>query len=153
MFPHVPLQAITLDLADTRSISQTVEHILNNAIYIPDNDGTAPQASLTPDTPTLPTPDTPTTSPEARSSREEPHPLHGNIEEETEREGEREKEDNSKVQSVLRRRRQVSSESIRDNRGRGFPHDGGGNQEVEEDVMSFSSLQRRKRELLANAKR
>ena len=145
MFPHVPLQAITLDLADTRSISQTVEHILNNAIYIPDNDGTALQASLTPDTPT--------TSPEARSSREEPHPLHGNIEEETEREGEREKEDNSKVQSVLRRRRQVSSESIRDNRGRGFPHDGGGNQEVEEDVMSFSSLQRRKRELLANAKR
>ena len=146
MFPHVPLQAITLDLADTRSISQTVEHILNNAIYIPENDETALRISLTPDTPTLPTPATPTTSLEALSSWEEPHPV---VEEETEGEGEREEEDDSKVQSVLRRRRQ----GIRDNRGRGFPHDGGGNQEVEEDVMSFSSLQRRKRELLANARR
>ena len=36
MFPDVPMQAITLDLAETRSISLTVEHILNNAIYIPD---------------------------------------------------------------------------------------------------------------------
>ena len=34
MFPHVPLQAITLDLADTRSISLTVEHILNNNLLI-----------------------------------------------------------------------------------------------------------------------
>ena len=36
MFPHVPLQAITLDLADTHSVSLTVDRVLNNTIYIPD---------------------------------------------------------------------------------------------------------------------
>ncbi len=35
MFSHVPLQAITLDLADTHSVSLTVDRILNNGIYIP----------------------------------------------------------------------------------------------------------------------
>lgn len=35
MFPNVPLQAITLDLADTHSVSLTVDHILNESIYIP----------------------------------------------------------------------------------------------------------------------
>ena len=39
MFPHVPLQAITLDLADTHSVSLTVDHILNNSIYIPEEGG------------------------------------------------------------------------------------------------------------------
>lgn len=36
MFPHIPLQAITLDLADTHSVSLTVDRVLNNTIYIPD---------------------------------------------------------------------------------------------------------------------
>lgn len=39
MFPHVPLQAITLDLADTHSVSLTVDRILNNSIYIPEEGG------------------------------------------------------------------------------------------------------------------
>ena len=172
MFPHVPLQAITLDLADTRSISQTVEHILNNAIYIPENDATAATPNI-PLTPATPTPATPTTS--LAGSREEAQSLQANVdEEEREEGGEGEREEGGEgegeeggEQSGLRRRRQVSerdkskddsqrdSESIssvhvRDNQSRGLPHDEGGN---EEDVMSFSSLQRRKRELLANAKR
>lgn len=36
MFPNIPLQAITLDLADTHSVSLTVDRVLNNTIYIPD---------------------------------------------------------------------------------------------------------------------
>ena len=158
MFPHVPLQAITLDLADTRSISQTVEHILNNTIYIPESDGPVPNPPPTPHTPTTATPTsaeptsaTPTLSLDLPASEEEPHPLHVNEEENEE-------------QSVLRRRRQVSgrddnqpvsgsSVSSRDNQTRGLPHNEGGNEEPEEDVMSFASLQRRKRELLANARR
>ena len=36
MFPHIPLQAITLDLADTHSVSLTVDRVLNNTIYIPE---------------------------------------------------------------------------------------------------------------------
>ncbi len=36
MFPHVPLQAITLDLADSHSVSLTVDRILSNSIYIPE---------------------------------------------------------------------------------------------------------------------
>ena len=36
MFPDVPLQAITLDLADTHSVSLTVERILTEAIFIPE---------------------------------------------------------------------------------------------------------------------
>ena len=36
MFPHIPLQAITLDLADTHSVSLTVDRALNNTIYIPE---------------------------------------------------------------------------------------------------------------------
>ena len=35
MFPNIPLQAITIDLADTHSILLTVDRILNNSIYIP----------------------------------------------------------------------------------------------------------------------
>ncbi len=35
MFPHVPLQAITLDLVDTHSVSLTVDRILSHSIYIP----------------------------------------------------------------------------------------------------------------------
>lgn len=38
MFPHVPLQAITLDLVDTHSVSLTVDHILTHSIYIPGQD-------------------------------------------------------------------------------------------------------------------
>lgn len=41
MFPHVPIQAITLDLADTHSISLTVDRILNDSIYIPREGGGA----------------------------------------------------------------------------------------------------------------
>ena len=41
MFPHVPLQAITLDLADTHSVSLTVDRILSNSIYIPGEGGMA----------------------------------------------------------------------------------------------------------------
>jgi len=36
MFPHVPLQAITLDLVDTHSVSLTVDRILSQSIYIPE---------------------------------------------------------------------------------------------------------------------
>ena len=39
MFPYVPLHAITLDLADTHSVSLTVDRILNNIIYIPGERG------------------------------------------------------------------------------------------------------------------
>ena len=39
MFPHVPLQAITLDLADTHSVSITVDRILTDSIYIPGEGG------------------------------------------------------------------------------------------------------------------
>ena len=42
MFPHIPLQAITLNLADTHSVSLTVEHILNETIYVPGQDGPPP---------------------------------------------------------------------------------------------------------------
>ena len=49
MFPHIPLHAITLDLADTHSVSLTVEHILNETIYIPREEGTPPPTpELTP---------------------------------------------------------------------------------------------------------
>ena len=41
MFPHVPIQAITLDLADTHSTSLTVDRILNDSIYIPMGGGGA----------------------------------------------------------------------------------------------------------------
>jgi hypothetical protein len=41
MFPHVPIQAITLDLADTHSVSLTVDRILNDSIYIPREGGVA----------------------------------------------------------------------------------------------------------------
>ncbi len=46
MFPHIPLEAITLDLADTHSISLTVERIISNVIYIPGPD--RPTGELTP---------------------------------------------------------------------------------------------------------
>ena len=138
MFPHIPMQAITLDLADTRSISLTVEHILNNAIYIPDGDpgNAVPGSSATP---------TPTLSPEAPDSQEVPHPPNFD---DNERAGQ--------TLSVIRRRRGCEREErltaepvvIRDNRPGSAPRD-----EEEEEVMSFASLQRRKRELLANAKR
>ena len=36
MFPDIPLQAITLDLADTHSVSLTVDRVLNNTIFIPE---------------------------------------------------------------------------------------------------------------------
>ena len=36
MFPNVPIQAITLDLADTHSVSLTVDRILSDSIYIPE---------------------------------------------------------------------------------------------------------------------
>ena len=35
MFHNIPLQAITINLADTHSILLTVDRILNNSIYIP----------------------------------------------------------------------------------------------------------------------
>ena len=48
MFPHIPLQAITLDLADTHSVSLTVERILNSTIYIPGQEGTVATSTPTP---------------------------------------------------------------------------------------------------------
>ena len=47
MFPHVPLQAITLDLADTHSVSLTVDRILSNAVYIPGEEAMAAAATPT----------------------------------------------------------------------------------------------------------
>lgn len=38
IFPDIPLQALTLDLADTRSVSLTAERIINGIIYIPDEE-------------------------------------------------------------------------------------------------------------------
>ncbi len=78
MFPHTPLEAITLDLADTHSVSLTVERIINNVIYIPEQD--RPSGELTPSQPhthtgtqcTLHTTPLPTASPLSGS---EPHTL------------------------------------------------------------------------------
>ena len=62
MFPHIPLQAITLNLADTHSVSLTVEHILNETIYIPGQEGPPPLSasphphSSLPSPASLPTP-------------------------------------------------------------------------------------------------
>ena len=78
MFPHTPLEAITLDLADTHSVSLTVERIINNVIYIPEQD--RPSGELTPSQPhthtgtqcTLPNTPLPTASPLSCS---EPHTL------------------------------------------------------------------------------
>ena len=50
MFPHIPLQAITLNLADTHSVSLTVEHILNDTIYIPGQDDDPSPSPLSPHT-------------------------------------------------------------------------------------------------------
>lgn len=61
MFPHIPLQAITLDLADTHSVSLTVDRVLNNTIYIPDQ--RQQQQAL------------PLQGEEPSSSSLEPHPL------------------------------------------------------------------------------
>ena len=182
MFPHVSLQAITLDLADTRSISLTVEHILNNAIYIP-VPGTAgaeqPLNSLPIHTPAPSTPD---------SQAPSPPPLTASLQSSAggeatpdtvaDREGERDGAAGS--ESVVRRRRgppeshsvrhnetdDTQSSSgvgvIRNNQSGAPPRDEGSTNSgsrhargsVREEVsMSFSSLQRRKRELLASAKR
>ena len=147
MFPHIPLQAITLDLADTRSISQTVEHILNNAIYIPEGDSPSPHTP----TSTQGTP-IPPLAPEAPDSQEVPRPQHPGEEQEGEN------------QSELRRRHVTKShdeshelsqapEEIRGNQSGASPSDEGGGEEREKEMMSFASLQRRKRELLTNARR
>lgn len=57
MFPHIPLQAITLNLADTHSVSLTVEHILNETIYIPGQEGPPPLSPASPHPhPSLPSP-------------------------------------------------------------------------------------------------
>ena len=57
MFPHIPLQAITLNLADTHSVSLTVEHILNDTIYIPGQDDDPSPSPLSSHTnPTLSSP-------------------------------------------------------------------------------------------------
>ena len=166
MFPHVPLQAITLDLADTRSISLTVEHILNNAIYIPETGATGvnqPLNSISAHTSTQVTvsqppesqaPASPLTDVAERSLGEEA----GASWTET-------------GQSTVRRRRGLSngmtnsedvdtqSSLIRDNQSGALPGDVAvvaqsrcKESAVGEDAMSFSSLQRRKRELLAKAK-
>lgn len=142
MFPHIPLQAITLDLADTRSISQTVEHILNNAIFIPetDNDNTSQ--------PLIPTTNTTHTS---ISSSQSHVPL----------------TDRGESGSELRRRHGFRTavmatdhkdvDLIRDNQSGSVSCDEEGHQvieeEEEEDPMTFSSLQRRKRELVNNARK
>ena len=163
MFPHVPLQAITLDLADTRSISLTVEHILNNAIYIPETGTTGISQPLNSPTAHMSTPVTSSQSPESQSP-ESQAPL-------TDVGGETTLGSRTDLeQSIVRRRHRrertthhesdVTSELIRDNQSGVSPpeealvaaqpcHEG----DQEEDSMAFSSLQRRKRELLANAKR
>ena len=168
MFPHVPLQAITLDLADTRSISLTVEHILNNAIYIQTGATgvNQPLNSISAHTSTQVTvsqppesqaPASPLTDVAERSLGEEA----GASWTET-------------GQSTVRRRRDLSngmtnskdvdtqSSLIRDNQSGALPGDVAvvaqspqsrcKESAVGEDAMSFSSLQRRKRELLAKAK-
>lgn len=57
MFPHIPLQAITLNLADTHSVSLTVEHILNETIYIPGQESPPPLSPASPHShPSLPSP-------------------------------------------------------------------------------------------------
>jgi len=62
MFPHIPLQAITLNLADTHSVSLTVEHILNETIYIPGQEGPPPLSPALPHPhPSLPSPPSPPT--------------------------------------------------------------------------------------------
>ena len=166
MFPHVPLQAITLDLADTRSISLTVEHILNNAIYIPETGTTGVSQTLNSATAHMSSSATPSQAPETpapESQAPESQAPPTDVDTET---------TPDPGQSVVRRRHRRegtahhesdgTSELIRDNRS-GVPppeevgsapvapqsrHEGGGT-----DIMAFSSLQRRKRELLANAKR
>ena len=182
MFPHVSLQAITLDLADTRSISLTVEHILNNAIYIP-VPGTAgaeqPLNSLLIHTPAPSTPDSQAPSPPPLTASPQSS-AGGEATPDTvaDREGERDGAAGS--ESVVRRRRgPPESHSVRhnetddtqssagvgaiiNNQSGAPPRDEGstnsGSRHArgsvrEEDSMSFSSLQRRKRELLASAKR
>lgn len=153
MFPHVPLQAITLDLADTRSISLTVEHILNNTIYIPDSATTTDTlTSATTHTP----PVTPSQSPEAQTQ-----PLTSVGEE----------GGGHQMESGLRRRHRRdrdnatgtdNDEKFTDNQSGATPCDEIGDTvaeacdqvrgDEEDDPMTFSSLQRRKRELLINAK-
>ena len=194
MFPHVSLQAITLDLADTRSISLTVEHILNNAIYIP-APGTVgaeqPLNSLPIHTPAPSTPDSQALSPPPLTASPQSSAA-GEATPDTvaDREGERDSADREGERdvaagsgSVVRRRRgppeshSVRSNetddtqssagvgAIRNNQSGAPPRDEGSTNATaagsrhargsvrEEHSMSFSSLQRRKRELLASAKR
>ena len=54
MFPHIPLEAITLDLADTHSMSLTVERIINDVIYIPGQDEGTGDTPSTPSPPSQP---------------------------------------------------------------------------------------------------
>ena len=142
MFPHIPLQAITLDLADTRSISQTVEHILNNAIYIPETDDTSRplNSAAGGHTPT-------TTSPPGAPDSQAPHttPKEEGGSEVWRRRGYR------AVTATDRENADSDSEIIRDDQSGASPP--GVVEEEEEDPMAFSSLQRRKRELLAKARR
>ena len=73
MFAHIPLQAITLDLVDTHSVSLTVDHILTRSIFIPGQDsdtGSPPvEGTATPDTPL----DTPACSSEDDDDNDGPH--------------------------------------------------------------------------------
>ena len=164
MFPHVPLQAITLDLADTRSISLTVEHILNNAIYIPETGTTSVGQTLNSGNAHMSTSVTPSQSPESQAPESQAPESQADVDRET---------TPDPGQSVVRRRHRRegtahhesdgTSELIRDNQLGAPPpeevrltpvatqsrDEGGG----KEDIMAFSSLQRRKRELLSNAKR
>ena len=154
MFPHVPLQAITLDLADTRSISITVEHILNNAIYIP---GTSETPPLTSTTPTISTPGTPSQSLESQT----PHPPLPNTSDDTLHMESTTAVLSGPEQSVLRRRHvdmeegtetQSSSNLEQVRHRQSVSSLSQENTACVEDAMSFPSLQRRKRELLASAK-
>ena len=153
MFPHVPLQAITLDLADTRSISLTVEHILNNTIYIPDSSTGDTSTSVTTHTTTPSI----TPSPEAQAQLA---PLTGMGWEEgaESRETGLRRRHRAERDSSTECDSEENSELITDNQSGISPCDDvvAATQEVgsgEDDPMTFSSLQRRKRELLVNAKR
>ena len=168
MFPHVPLQAITLDLADTRSISLTVEHILNNTIYIPETGTASVSQTLNSGAAHMSTLVTPSQSSESQAP-ESQAPESQAPESQTLLTDVGGESTPDPGQSVVRRRHRTTrhesdgtSELIRDNQS-GVPlpeevrlapvatqshHEGGG-----DDVMAFSALQRRKRELLANAKR
>lgn len=87
MFPHVPLQAITLDLADTHSVSLTVDRILSDSIYIPeggvaDNTGAEEEGTPPPTSNAEAGDDSPAHHPTPRHSQE-PLPFSSSVQPDT----------------------------------------------------------------------